>query len=252
MTFNEPKLFDSKQQLLEFLQTVPVNFTYTVTPGYFPDVNGNYNVKFVVTFMSIVQRTVEELIGERSIEDVQREIIEIQRKCSYQREVTAELYRRYMLTPDEANLIYNATSTNVPTRYKSLWEYKEKNNKWDKRVPWYIRDLHNKNLDEMHEAIIKKNEELYAEDKEKPINFPEPQKPKPEQKPTAKVSEKPVDPEEMYKQIENMKKIGHSLPTIAFALDIELHKLYQFLDEHPELMKIKKEKKPKSNKNKLK
>lgn len=259
MTFNEPKLFDSREKLLEFLQTVPVNFTYTVTPGYFLTVNGNYNVKYVVTFMSIVNRTVEELIGTRSIEDVQREVIEIQRRCRYQWEVSAELYRRYMITPPEANLIYNATSTNVPSRYKALWEYKEKNDKWDKRVPWYIRDLNNKNLDEMHEAIIKKNEELYADEQDKStkreiesylISGTRTQvNPPVSHKPNAPATHKePLTPEEMYKQIENMKKIGRSLPTIAFALNIELHKLYDFLDEHPELMKIKKEKKPKSKK----
>lgn len=127
----EERIYDSKKTLGFLINEFPNLFEVKISPERVYD-EGYCKYKYKVTFERKYPepRSIEELLGNRDIDQVREEIIELQKNSTHQRDVRSMLYMRYGWSPEEIGLIFHATDTNVPRRYKTLQEYKEKSHKW--------------------------------------------------------------------------------------------------------------------------
>ena len=97
----------------------------SIRPAWiYNETTGDYDRKYIVEEDYVHQRPVEEIIGDKTIDELKDEIIEIQRHHMYQSYVVSELNKRYNATPDEIAAMLFKTDTRVPNIFKSLNEWK--------------------------------------------------------------------------------------------------------------------------------
>lgn len=128
------------EAMSEVSKLVASNRFVSVRPAwvYNPNIS-DYDKQYIVEEDCITVRGVDEIIGDKPIDELKAEIIEIQRASQFQSQVVSELNKRYNATPDEINLMLFRTSTQVPRQYKSLTDYKA-SGEWpgnpQEKKPW--------------------------------------------------------------------------------------------------------------------